>query len=216
MGDLQLQQDVVDELEFDPRIDAAHIGVVADTGVVTLTGYVASYAEKYAAIAAVRRVRGVRAIADEIEIRFPSDKKTSDDQIAKRAADILGWDTMVPSGAIDVMVHNGWVTLTGTVDWYYQKKAAEDNVRKLSGVRGVSNNIEIKPRPQATQVKHKIEQALKRHAEVETKAIRVTVRDNNKVVLEGQVGSWDERNAVEAAAWSAPGVQSVEDRLTIS
>jgi hyperosmotically inducible protein len=114
------------------------------------------------------------------------------------------------------MVHNGWVTLTGTVDWFYQKKTAEDNVRKLSGVRGVSNNIEIKPRPQATEVKHKIEQALKRHAEVETKAIRVTVRDNNKVVLEGQVGSWDERNAVEAAAWSAPGVQSVEDRLTIS
>jgi osmotically-inducible protein OsmY len=213
MSELQLRQDVVDELEFEPSVDAAHIGVAVDKGVVTLTGHVASYAEKQAAIAAVRRVKGVRAIAEEIEVRYPLDKKTSDDEIAQRAIDILGWDTMVPSDAIQVMVHNGWVTLTGSVDWYYQKKHAEEDVRKLSGVRGVTNTIEIKPSAQAEDVKRKIEEALKRHAEIEASAIQVTVRERNKVILEGKVGSWDERHAVENAAWSAPGVKSVEDRM---
>ena len=213
MSELQLRQDVVDELEFEPSVDAAHIGVAVDKGVVTLTGHVASYAEKQAAIAAVRRVKGVRAIAEEIEVRYPLDKKTSDDEIAQRAIDILGWDMMVPSDSIQVMVHNGWVTLTGNVDWHYQKKQAEEDVRKLSGVRGVTNTIEIKPSVQAEDVKRKIEEALKRHAEIEASAIRVTVRERNKVLLEGKVGSWDERNAVENAAWSAPGVKSVEDRM---
>ena len=213
MSELQLRQDVVDELEYEPSVDAAHIGVAVDKGVVTLTGHVASYAEKQAAIAAVRRVKGVRAIAEEIEVRYPLDKKTSDDEIAQRAIDILGWDMMVPSDSIQVMVHNGWVTLTGNVDWHYQKKQAEEDVRKLSGVRGVTNTIEIKPSVQAEDLKRKIEEALKRHAEIEASAIRVTVRERNKVLLEGKVGSWDERNAVENAAWSAPGVKSVEDRM---
>ena len=213
MSELQLRQDVVDELEYEPSVDAAHIGVAVDKGVVTLTGHVASYAEKQAAIAAVRRVKGVRAIAEEIEVRYALDKKTSDDEIAQRAIDILGWDMMVPSDSIQVMVHNGWVTLTGNVDWHYQKKQAEEDVRKLSGVRGVTNTIEIKPSVQAEDVKRKIEEALKRHAEIEASAIRVTVRERNKVLLEGKVGSWDERNAVENAAWSAPGVKSVEDRM---
>ena len=145
MGDLQLRQDVIDELEYEPSLDAAHIGVAADKGVVILTGHVASYAEKQIAITAVRQVKGVRAIAEEIEVRYPSDKKTSDDQIAKRAIDILGWDTMVPSGSIQVMVRDGCVTLTGSVDWHYQKKQAEEDIRKLSGVRGVINNVEIEP-----------------------------------------------------------------------
>jgi osmotically-inducible protein OsmY len=213
MSELQLRQDVVDALEYEPSVDAAHIGVAVDKGVVTLTGHVASYAEKQAAIAAVRRVKGVRAIAEEIEVRYPLDKKTSDDEIAQRAIDILGWDTMVPSDSIQVMVHNGWVTLTGSVDWHYQKRHAEEDVRKLSGVRGVTNNIEIKPSVQAEDVKRKIEEALKRHAGIEASAIQVTVRERNKVVLEGKVGSWDERHAVENAAWSAPGVKSVEDRM---
>src|SRR6516162_1906364 len=142
MSELQLRQDVVDELEYEPSVDAAHIGVAVDKGVVTLTGHVASYAEKQAAIAAVRRVKGVRAIAEEIEVRYPLDKKTSDDEIAQRAINILDWDTMVPSNSIQVMVHNGWVTLTGSVDWHYQKKQADEDVRKLSGVRGVTNTIE--------------------------------------------------------------------------
>jgi osmotically-inducible protein OsmY len=215
MSELQLRQDVLDELEFEPSINAAHIGVAAENGVVTLSGHVSTYAEKTTAVAAARRVRGVRAIADEIEVRYPSGKKTADDEIAKRAVDILGWDTMIPSGAIQVTVRDGSLILTGKVDWYYQKKAAEDAVRKLSGVRGVINNIEIKPHVKAEDVKRKIEDALKRHAEVEAKAIRVTVTGNDKVLLEGKVDNWDERFAVENAAWSAPGVRSVEDRLAI-
>lgn len=215
MSELQLRQDVLDELEFEPSVNAAHIGVTVDKAVVTLSGHVGGYAEKLAAVTATRRIKGVRAIADEIEVRYPSDKKTSDDEIAKRALDILGWDTLVPSASIQVMVRDGWVTLTGSVDWYYQNKNAEDDVRKLSGVRGVINNIEIKPRVQAEDVKRKIEGALKRHAEIEANAIRITVRDGNKVLLEGKVDNWDERFAVENAAWSAPGVKTVEDRLAV-
>jgi hyperosmotically inducible protein len=211
MSALQLRENVVDELEYEPSIDAAHIGVAADKGLVTLTGHVASYAEKQAAIAAVRRVKGVRAIAEEIEVRYPY-QKTPDDEIAKRAIDILAWDTMVPSESIQIMVHDGWVTLTGSVDWHYQKKHAEEDVRRLSGVRGVTNAVEIKPSVQPEDIKRKIEEALKRHAEIEANAIRVTVREGNKVVLEGKVDSWEERHAVENAAWSAPGVKSVEDR----
>jgi osmotically-inducible protein OsmY len=216
MTDLQLRQDVLQELEYEPSVNAAHIGVAVDKEVVILSGHVGSYAEKTAAIAAVRRLKGVHAIADEIEIRYPEDKKTSDDEIAKRAIDILGWDTMVPSRSIQVRIRDGLVTLSGSVDWYYQKKVAEEDVRKLSGVRSVVNDIEIKPRVQATDVKRKIEDALRRRTDIEAKGVRVTVRDNSKVLLEGKVDNWDERYAVESAAWSAPGVTSVEDRLTIS
>jgi osmotically-inducible protein OsmY len=215
MAAIQLRQDVLDELEFEPSVNAAHIGVAVEAGVVTLSGHVGSYAEKMAAVAATRRVKGVQAIADEIEVRYASDRKTADDEIAKRAVDILGWDTMVPSGSIQVMVRDGWVTLSGSADWFYQKKVAEEDVRKLTGVRGVINNIEIKPHAKADDVKRRIEDALKRHAEVEAKAIRVTVRDNDRVLLEGKVDNWNERYAAENAAWSAAGVRSVEDRITV-
>ena len=214
MSDLDLRQDVLDELEFEPRIDAAHIGVTSDKGVVTLTGFVSNYAQKLAAAEAARRVKWVKAIANDIEVRYPSEKKTSDDQIAKRAVDVLAWDVLVPDQSIQVTVSNGWVTLAGTVHWYYEKKAAEEDVRKLSGVRGVFNRIEIKPRVKAEDVKRKIDEALKRHAEVEARGIRVTVH-NDTVLLEGKVDDWDERFAVENAAWSAPGVRSVEDKLAV-
>ena len=215
MNALKLRQDILDELEFEPIVSAAHIGVAVEAGVATLSGHVGSYAEKLAAVAATRRVRGVQAIADEIQVRHASDRKTGDDEIAKRAVHILGWDSMVPSGSIQVMVRDGWVTLTGNVDWFYQKKVAEEDVRKLSGVHGVLNNIEIKPHAKADDIKRKIEDALKRHAEVEAKAIRVTVRDNDRVLLEGKVDNLDERYAIENAAWSAAGVRSVEDRITV-
>jgi osmotically-inducible protein OsmY len=216
MDDKQLQQCVLDELEFEPSIDAAHIGVAVDSGIVTLTGHVTSYAEKTAAERAARRVKGVRAIAQEIEVRYPSDKKTSDDEIAKRALAILKWDAMIPNDAVKVTVQKGWVTLAGDVSWQYQKKAAEDAVRKLSGVTGVTNTILIKPMVYASDIKRKIEDALTRHAQVEAQAIRVEVRDGNKVSLEGKVDNWEQREAVESAAWSVPGVQSVDDRVTIA
>ena len=216
MTDSQLRQDVIDEFEFDPRFNGEHVGVAVDKNVVSLSGHVNSYAEKLAAIAAARRVKGVHAIAENIEVRYTYQAKIADDQIAKRATDILEWDVVVPPGAVDVLVQDGWVTLSGTVNWYYEKTAAEDDVRKLSGVRGVTNKITIKPHIDAIDVKRKIESALKRHAEVEASAIRVSVQNGSKVVLEGKVDNWDERRAVENAAWSAPGVAAVEDRLTIS
>ena len=214
MRDIQLRQEVLDELEFDPVIDAAHIGVTVDGGVVTLTGHVSSYAEKLAAEAAARRVRGVRAIAEEIEVRYPGHKQTSDDEIARRALSILRWDVFVPHEAIKLTVHKGLVTLAGEVQWYFQKHAAETAIRKLSGVTGVVNDITIKPTANVANIKGKIEDALKRHAEVEAKGIRVTVL-NDEVTLDGKVDSWDERQAVISAAWSAPGVRSVEDNLTV-
>jgi osmotically-inducible protein OsmY len=216
MTDSQLRQNIIDELEFDPSFSGEHIGVAVDKNVVSLTGHVSSYAEKLAAIAAVRRVKGVHAIAENVEVRYSYQRRTADDQIAKRASDILNWDVLVPADGVDVLVQDGWVTLSGHADWYYQKTAAEDDVRKLSGVRGVTNKITIKPRIDSANVKSKIESALKRLAEVEAKAIRVTVKDGSKVVLEGKVDNWDERRAVENAAWSAAGVASVEDRLTIA
>jgi osmotically-inducible protein OsmY len=214
--DLLLRQDVLAELEFEPSVDAAHIGIAVEKGVITLTGHVGSYAEKQSALAATRRVRGVRAIADEIQLRYPAEKKFSDDEIAKRVSNILDWDPVVPKGAIQITVRGCLVTLTGSVDWNYQRMAAEQDIRKLNGIVGVLNNVEIKPRLQADDVKQKIEQALKRHAAVESQAIRVTVLDSNRVILEGTVGNWQERLAVEDAAWSAAGVKSVDDRLSIT
>jgi hyperosmotically inducible protein len=185
MTDSQLRQDIIDEFDFDPAFDGEHIGVAVDNKVVSLSGHVNSYAQKVAAIAAARRVKGVHAIAENIEVRYPFQTKTADDQIAKRAIDILTWDVIVPD-TVDVLVQDGWVTLSGHVDWYYQKTAAEDDVRKLSGVRGVTNNVTIKPRVEASNVKTKIESALKRHAEIEADAIRVTVQNGNKVILDAR------------------------------
>ena len=216
MTDSQLRQDVIDELEFDPSFSGEHIGVAVDQGVVTLGGHVNSYAEKLAAIAATRRVKGVHAIAENIEVHRTYQKKTTDDQIAKRAYDILKWDVVVPPNAVDVLVHEGWLTLSGNVSWYFEKRSAEDDVRKLSGVRGVTNMIAIKPHIDSANVKSRIDAALKRHAEIDASAINVSVQNGNKVVLEGAVDSWGRRRAVEDAAWSAPGVTSVEDRLTMT
>ena len=216
MDDKQLQQNIRDELEFEPSVDAAHIGVAVDDGVVTLSGHVSSYAEKQAVERAVQRVKGVRAIAQEIEVRYPSDKKTADDEIAKRAVDILRWHAMIPRDAVKVTVQKGWVTLAGEVNWQYQRKAAEEAVLKLSGVTGVINNIALKPTVSTADIKRKIEGALARHAHVEAEGIRVRVTDGNTVVMEGHVDSWDERDAAEDAAWSVAGVQFVDDRLTIA
>jgi len=157
----------------------------------------------------------VHGIADEIEVRAPSDAKMSDDEIASRAINVLSWDSVVPSEAIQVTVRDGLVTLTGKVHWYYQKSSAERDVRNLSGVRSMVNNIEVEPHAKADNVKKNIEAALTRHAEIEAKDIRVTVRDDDEVLLEGKVRNWDEKFAVENAAWSAPGVKNVRDRLTI-
>lgn len=214
MNDDELRQHIIDELEFEPSVDAANIGVAVHGDIVTLSGYVASYAEKMAAERAVQRVKGVRGIAEEIEVRFPDAKKTADDQIAKRAVDILDWNATIPQGAVQVKVQKGWVTLTGKVVWHFQRISAANAIWKLSGVVGVTNLIEVTPRVHTTDVKMHIEQALKRNAEVEAAGIRIQV-DGNAVTLDGRVRSWSERDAAEHAAWSVPGVISVRNDLTI-
>ena len=212
--DLQLRQDVLDELEFEPSVNAAHIGVTANHGVVTLTGFVTSYAEKTAAERAARRVKGVRAIAEEIEVRLPSDTKRADDEIAARAVDILKWQVGVPADRIAVKVEKGVVTLTGEVDWQFQKTEADHVVHKLSGVVDVVNEVRVASPVHAYEVKEKLEKALQRSAEVE--ASRITVEtEGGKVILKGKVNAWYERDIAERAAWSAPGVTEVQNRITI-
>jgi osmotically-inducible protein OsmY len=213
--DSLLQQDVMDELDFEPSVNAAHIGVTAKNGVITLTGHVGSYAEKIAAEDAARRVHGVHAIAQEIEVRYASDKKTSDDEIAARALSVLKWNAVVPYDAVQVKVQDGWVTLLGQVDWQFQRVAAESGIRRLSGVAGVLNEIKLKPSVSPVDVKRKIEDALKRSAEIEAASIHVSALGNGKVALEGKVHDWQERNAVKRAAWSTAGVTSIDDRLQI-
>jgi osmotically-inducible protein OsmY len=214
MTDKNLRQMVLDELDFEPSVDAAHIGVAVENGIVTLTGHVTSYAEKMAAENAVKRVKGVRGIAEEITVRYPEDKKTADDEIAGRALAIIAWDAQIPKDAVTVKVQKGWVTLTGAVDWNYQKLAAEHAIRKLSGVVAVTNEINVKPRLQTADIKRKIVDALKRNADIEAEAVRVSV-DGTRVRLEGKVKAFYERHLIEQAAWSVPGVRAVEDHLTL-
>jgi len=216
MTDMLLRQNIIDELDFEPRVNSPHIGVAVENGVVTLTGHVAHYAEKLAAEQAARRVKGVHAIAQEIEVRYPSDKKTADEEIATRVLNILRWSAVVPADQVQVKVQKGWVTLTGEVDWQFQRSSAESELRKLSGVVGVINTITIRPRVQTQDIKRKIEDALKRNAEIEAQRIQVSVLEGGRVSLEGKVHDWQERYSVKNAAWSAPGVTAVEDNLAIA
>jgi osmotically-inducible protein OsmY len=171
--------------------------------------------EKLKAEEVVRHVKGVHGIAQEIEVRYPSDKQTDDDEIARRALDIVKWDTSVPADKIQVRVQNGWVALSGQVDWYYQKAAAENAVRRLHGVKGVNNELTIQPRVQVADLKSRIENAFKRNAEIDAANIKISV-SGNKVTLDGKVKSWPERYAAENAAWAAPGVSAVDDRWSVA
>lgn len=215
MNDKELRQNVIDELDFEPSIDSANIGVAAENGVVTLSGHVASYMEKVEAERAVWRVKGVKAIAEEIEVRLAWDKKVSDDEIAKRVVGIMAWNTLIPKDSVKVLVRDSWVTLTGQVDWNYQRDAAAREVRKLTGVMGLINNITLGPVAQKSDIRQRVLDALKRHADVEASRISVDVEPGGSVKLSGQVDDWEERRAVERAVWSAPGVRSVVDNIRI-
>ncbi|NLS07884.1 BON domain-containing protein [Rhizobium sp. P32RR-XVIII] len=216
MENLALRQSILDELEFEPSIDAAEIGVAVDNGVVTLTGHVSTYAEKEAAERVVRRVKGVRAIAQEIEVRIFGPKETDDDDIARRALSIIDWHVAIPKDAVQLRVSKGWITLIGKVEWQYQRHAAGDAVRDLAGVIGVSNLIEIEPGISVADVKKRIENAFERGAEIDAQAIRVDVDiADGKVTLKGKVKTWSERQAAERAVWSAPGVVTLDDQLSV-
>lgn len=212
--DKDLQQSVLEELDYEPSINSAHIGVGVDQGVVTLSGHVDTYAQKIDAERAAWRVKGVKAVVQKLDVHYIGDAPT-DEEIAQHAATQLKWDTAVPDG-IHVKVVNGWITLEGEVNWQHQRAGAERSLRYLRGLRGINNLIKLKPSAQPASIKPLIVDALRRNAEIEANQIRVDVRDGSTVTLEGRVDNWAERAAVERAVWAAPGVRTVVDRLAIS
>jgi len=213
ISDKELRQHVLDELEFEPGVDAAHIGIAARDGVVTLTGRVTSYTEKLAAEAAARRVKGVRGIAEEIEVHLPSDKKRGDDEIAERALKILDW-VSVAAERITVRVEKGILTLAGEVDWRHERTQAESAVRRLTGVVGVINQIRLRPQPNSADVKDEIVKAFRRSGELEASSIDVAVADG-RVTLTGRARDWTELDTAERAAWCVPGVTEVIDEIEV-
>ncbi|HLG57573.1 MAG TPA: BON domain-containing protein [Vicinamibacterales bacterium] len=214
MTDRDLQRHVQDALEWDPSIDATDIGVSVADGVVTLRGDVHTFAEQSAAEKVALRVYGVKGVANDVKVRLEGMSDRTDTEVAQAALNALKWTTTVPGDTVTVTVSNGWLTLRGTVDWQYQKDAAFRTVRDLAGVRGVTNDIVLKPRVKAGDVQAKIEAAFRRNAEIDARRISVNVLDG-KVILSGNVHSWSERNEAKRAAWAAPGVTTVDDNLVL-
>ncbi|GAB2927874.1 BON domain-containing protein [Micromonospora polyrhachis] len=217
-SDEEIQRDVLEELSWDAWVQPNEVGVSVHDGIVTLTGAVDSYAKKWAAEHSAHRLHGVRAVANEIEVQLPGSAERSDTDIALAASRALEWDAFVPSEKLDVTVANGWVMLRGEAEWGYQRRAAERSVRRLSGVRGVTNLIAVRPPggpPAPEAVKRDIRDALLRTLQGNVDQITIDVR-NDVVVIGGTVRSWMEKEAAERAAWSAPGVSSVDDRLVLA
>lgn len=215
MTDKDLKQHVQNALDWEPSIDATDIGVSVDEGVATLRGNVGSYAEKIKAERAALHTYGVKAVANDLAVHLVSTYQRTDTEIAQAAVVALEWNAVVPKDRVTVTVASGWVTLEGSLDWQYQKEAAARAIRDLTGVKGVMNNISIKPRVNTEDVREKIEAALKRSAEIDARRINVVTVDG-KVILTGNVHSFAERRAAEHAAWGAPGVTLVDDRLAIA
>jgi len=214
-SDKQLQQDVMDDLRWDPSIDASKVGVSATNGVVLLTGAVPSFFQKQSAERIVKRVAGVRAVANDIEVRLPNATERTDSDIAQATLNALKWDTSVPDEQVKVSVTKGWVTLEGAVDWNYQKESCEKVVERLVGVKGVTNHLSVTPHVKSQDVKNQIKTALDRYAELESRNIEVDSADST-ITLRGQVRSWAERKEAETAAWMAPGVTQVRNEIIVS
>ena len=210
--DQEIQKDVLEELKWDAQVQPNEIGVSVKDGVVTLTGWVDSYLKKWEAEEAAHRVAGVKAVANDIEVKLATER--TDPDIAEAAVRALEWDAAVPVDKIHVTVSKGWVTLKGEVEWQFQRQDAERVVRRLAGVRGVTNLITVKPHTTASELKKKIEDALVRNAELDANRITVEVQ-GTKAILKGTVRSWAEREEAERVAWSAPGIYSVENRITL-
>jgi osmotically-inducible protein OsmY len=212
--DTQLKQAVLSELNWEPSVDSAHIGVTAKNGVITLMGHVANYGQKQAAESAARRVKGVAAVAEEIEVKLPFDTARGDEEIAAAVVERLSWDASVPRDTVKVKVEKGWVTLTGLVDWNYQKTAVEQEIRWLFGVVGVSNQITIKVRPDTGKISEDIRHALHRSWLFDSKTIDVSATDGH-IRLTGTVRSPYERQVAATTAWAAPGATAVENDLRV-
>lgn len=214
-SDREIERDVKDELRWQPGLDSTDIAVSVKQGVVALTGFVHSYADKWDAEISAKRVAGVVGLANDIEVRLRSIDETPDPEIVRDAVAALKTQLPISYEKIKVVAKNGWLALEGQVEWQYQKESAEKAVRHVKGIKGVTNLIIVKPQVQPTEVKRKIEEALKRNAEIDANRIMVEAR-GGEVVLKGTVRSWIEREEAEHAAWAAPGVMKVEDRITIS
>lgn len=213
--DNQLKQDVMTELAWDPAINADAIGIAVANGVVTASGHIGSFAEKRAIEKALRRVGGVMAIALDLEVIASPQYRRDDTALAAAIQNALKWSSVVPADKVRAMVDKGWVTLSGELDWDYQRVAAEKAVRPLMGVIGISNEISLSTRPAPADVTSSIEGALKRQAERQAKRVQVAV-DGSTVTLRGEVHSWREHTAALGAAWSAPGVRKVVNELRVS
>lgn len=214
-NDKVLQHKIMAELEWEPKVDSAEIGVAVIDGVVTLNGYVHSYAEKLAAENAVRHVAGVNAIAEGLKVRYRSDAKTADHEIAKRILDLFEWNVLVPEKKLQVKVEHGWVSLTGEVDWKYQSNEAQRVASQISGVTGVSNTIKLTRKVAAGDVRQRIEDAFERQADLDADRVTIAI-EGGTVTLGGRVRAWHERSAAERAAWSAPGVIQVVDQIRVA
>ena len=214
-SDMQLKKHVEDELSWEPSVNAAAIGVGVKDAIVTLSGHVTSFAEKRAAEHAVLRIHGVRALVNELEVRFLAGTEHTDEDIALTAASALLWHSLVPKDRIKVQVSDGWITLEGTVDWQYQREAAESAVENLLGVKGVNNTVSVQPKHTHAEVRSGIEAALKRNAAIEVQHISVSVL-GHKVILSGETDSVVKKIAAERAAWQAPGVDWVENLIKVS
>ncbi|HEY2732117.1 MAG TPA: BON domain-containing protein [Polyangia bacterium] len=214
-NDQQIQSDVLAELGWDARVAPNEVGVSVKNGAVTLSGQVESYTKKWAAEDAALRVRGVRAVANDIEVKLPFDDQRTDADIAGAAVNALKWDVFIPSDKVQATISKGWVTLKGDVDWQFQKEAAEREVRNLKGVLGVTNLITVAPRVKPSDLKKKIEEALIRSVKTDAKNIDVDVQ-GSKVVLKGTVHSYAEKKEAEHAAWQAPGITTVEDQISVA
>jgi osmotically-inducible protein OsmY len=213
--DEEIRSEVIQELKWDPRVQSNEIGVAVKDGVVTLTGWVDSYLKKIAAEEAAHRVPHVKAVANDIEVRLPGFAERTDADLATAVVNALKWDAAIPTDKVDVTVSQGWVTLKGEVEYYFQKIDAEHSVRRISGVKGVTNLIMVKPHPLPSDLKQSIEKALIRNAETDAKHITVEVQ-GSKVILRGTVRSYAEKQAAEDTAWSAPGVTEVDNRIVVS
>jgi osmotically-inducible protein OsmY len=213
-SDIELKRDIEEELRWDPKVNAAQIGVSVDNGAVSLLGAVDTYAEKWAAEDATKRVSGVRTVAQDLTVKILADHKRSDSEIASAVQSAFKWDVYVPK-TVTATVQNGRVTLEGHVTWHYQRDAAERAVRSLAGVVGVSNSITLRPEASAAQVKEKIQSALKRQATTDTKSIHVDT-SGGKVTLTGSASSWQSIDDAVNAAWAAPGVTEVVDKVEMS
>ena len=212
--DDEIKTDVLAEIDWEPQIASTAVGVTVRNGAVTLTGTVSSYSEKLAAERAAKRVKGVRAIAEEMAVKYPSDKTVSDEDIAQRISNIMAWNTSIPHDTIRAEVRNGYVTLSGDVDWHYQREVARNQVANVNGVTTVSDLISVRPRAAKTDVSKEINRALHRNADLEAAHVKVDI-NGGKVTLSGNVKAWYERKLIEDAVWSAPGVTQVVDNLRV-